>query len=187
MTTTAVSESAVSTWSIDLAHSSLHFRVRHMAIAWVRGEFRINGARLTWNERELEKSQIEVDIDPSSVDTGEPPRDEHLRSATFLDVERFPSMHFRSTLFSRRSADQLVVMGELTMHGVSRPIELPVTEMSSPVRDPWGNLRLAASATAKLNRKEFGLTWNTALEAGGFLVGDEIFIDIDIEFLEAAS
>ena len=107
--------------------------------------------------------------------------------ATFLDVERFPSMHFQSTLFSRSSADQLVVIGELTMHGVSRSIELPVTEMSRPVRDPWGNLRLAASATAKLNRKEFGLTWNTVLEAGGFLVGDEIFIDIDIEFLEAAS
>jgi polyisoprenoid-binding protein YceI len=148
VTTDAVPEIAVSTWSIDLAHSSLHFEIRHMAIASVR--------------------------------------DEHLRSATFPDVEYFPSMRSQSTRISRGPGDVVVMRGEFTIRGPTRAAELDVTEVSSPTRDPWGNVRLAASAKAQVNRKEFGLTWNTALEAGGFLVGDDVFVDLDLEFMKAA-
>jgi polyisoprenoid-binding protein YceI len=186
MTTNTAPEVAVSTWSIDLAHSSLRFKVRHMAIAWVRGEFRITRAALNWNPANLKESHVDVEIDPRSVNTGEPQRDEHLRSDAFLDVEHFPSMHYQCANFSR-SGDVVILSGELTIRGVTRPVELRVTEISSPTRDPWGNVRLAASATASLNRKEFGLTWNTALETGGFLVGDEIFVDLDLEFMKGAA
>ena len=186
MATNAVPEVAASTWSIDLAHSSLHFKVRHMAIAWVRGEFRIAGATLNWDATNLKDSHVEVDIDARSVNTSQPQRDNHLRSDDFLDVEHFPSMHFQSTNFSR-SGDVVMLSGKLTIRGVTRPVELRVSEISSPTRDPWGNLRLAASATATVNRKEYGLTWNTALEAGGFLVGDEIFVDLDLEFMKGAA
>src|SRR4051794_22187433 len=151
-----------------------------MAIAWVRGEFRISRATLNWNAANLKESHVEAEIDARSVNTSEPERDENLRSDTFLDAEHFPSMHFQSTNFSQ-IGDVVILNGELTIRGVTRPVELRLSEISSPTRDPWGNVRLAASATANLNRKEFGLTWNTALEAGGFLVGNEILVDLDLE------
>ena len=152
----------------------------------MRGEFRITRAALNWNAADLKESHVEVDIDARSVNTSEPQRDDHLRSDAFLDVEHFPSMHFQSTNFSR-SGDVVILSGELTIRGVTRPVELRVSEISSPTRDPWGNVRLAASATATVNRKEFGLTWNSVLETGGFLVGDEIFVELDLEFMKGSA
>lgn len=187
MTKDAVQEVAASEWSIDPTHSSVHFKIRYLTIAWVRGEFRVSRGRLNWNENNIEESRLEVEIDPSSVYSSEPKRDEHLRNADFLDVGRFPSMHFQSTRISRLSRDTALVAGDLTMHGVSRPVELRVSEISAATRDPKGNVVLAASATARVNRKDFGVTWNTLLETGGLLVGDEILIDIDVEFVRAAS
>jgi polyisoprenoid-binding protein YceI len=187
MTKEAIEEVAVSTWSIDPTHSSVHFKIRYMAIAWVRGEFRVSLGKLNWNETNIEDSRVEVDIDPSSVYSSEPKRDQHLRNADFLDVERFPLIHFQSTRISRLSRDTALVAGDLTMHGICRPVELRVSEISAATRDPKGNIILAASATAKVNRKDFGLTWNTVLETGGLLVGDEILIDIDVEFVRDAS
>ena len=141
---------------------------------------------MNWNAANIKESHVDADIDPRSVNPSEPERDENVGSDIFLDVEYFPSMHFQSTNFSR-IRDVVILNGELTIRGVTRPVELRLSEISSPTRDPWGNVRLAASATAILNRKEFGLTWNTALEAGGFLVGNEIFVDLDLEFMKAAA
>src|SRR5271166_987797 len=163
MTTDTAQEVAVSTWSIDPAHSSVHFKVRHLGIAWVRGEFRVLRGKLNWNENNIEESRVEVEIDSSTVYSSEPKRDQHLRNADFLDVERYPSMHFQSTHISRLSPDTALVAGDLTIRGVSRPVELRVTDISAPTRDPSGNVVIGASATAKVNRKEFGLTWNAVL------------------------
>ena len=187
MTTDTVEEVGVSAWSIDPAHSSVHFKIRHMAIAWVRGEFRVLRGKLNWNENKIQESQVEVEIDSSSVYSSEPKRDEHLRNADFLDVARFPSMRFQSTHISRLSRDAALIAGDLTIRGVSRPVELRVTEISAATKDPSGNILLAASARARVNRKEFGLTWNTVLETGGLLVGEEILIDLDVEFIRVAS
>jgi polyisoprenoid-binding protein YceI len=183
MTTTGTMQDvAVSAWSIDPAHSAAHFKVRHMGIAWVRGDFRISKGRLQWDEHNISGSNIDVDIDPASVNSNEPKRDEHLRNPDLLDVERFPLMHFRSTSVSRSSSDQALVSGELTIHGVTRPVELKVTEISPATKDPWGNIRFAATANTKFSRRDFGLTWNPVLEAGGVLVGDDVFVDLDVEF-----
>jgi len=187
MTTDTAQEVAVSTWSIDPAHSSVHFKVRHLGIAWVRGEFRVSGGKLSWNENKIEESRVEVEIDSSSVYSSEPKRDQHLRNADFLDVERFPSMHFQSTHISRLSRDTALVAGDLTMHGVCRPVELRVTEISAATQDPTGNVVFGASAKARVSRKEFGLIWNTTLETGGFVIGDEILIDLDVEFVKTAN
>jgi polyisoprenoid-binding protein YceI len=187
MTTDTVQEVAVSAWSIDPAHSSVNFKVRHMGIAWVRGEFRVLRGKLNWNGNKVEESRVEVEIDSSSAYSSESKRDQHLRNADFLDVERFPSMRFQSTHISRLSGDTALVAGDLTIRGVCRPVELRVTEISAATQDPLGNIVLGASATAKVNRKDFGITWNTALATGGFLVGDEILIDLDVEFVKAAN
>ena len=187
MTTDTIREVAATTWSLDPTHSAVRFKIRHMAIAWVGGEFRILRGALSWNESNIEESRVEAEIDSSSVYSGDPKRDEHLLNADFLDAGRFPSMHFQSTDISRLSPDVALVAGNLTIRGVSRPVELRVSEISAATRDPWGNVRLAASATTKISRKEFGLTWNTALETGGFLLGDEILIDLDVEFVKTAS
>lgn len=182
--TDTLQDVAVSVWSLDPTHSAAHFKVRHMGIAWVRGDFRISRGTLQWNENDISGSSIDVDIDPASVNSNEPKRDEHLRNPDLLDVERFPSMHFRSSGVSRSSADPAVVAGELTIHGVSRPVELTVTEISPTTKDPWGNTRFAAAANARISRRDFGLTWNPLLETGGVLVGDDVFIDLDVEFIK---
>lgn len=187
MSTTAAAATAVSTWSIDPSHSSVHFKVRHLMIAYVRGEFRSIEGALRLDETDISRSTIQVDIDTSSISTREEKRDEHLRSADFLDVQRFPSMQFHSTSVMRLSPVSIRIRGNLAIHGVTREVAFD-TEGPSPIaKDPWGNMRIAASTTFAINRRDFGLTWNTVLETGGFLVGDEITIDIDVEFVKAKS
>lgn len=185
MTTDTVQEIAVSVWSLDPTHSAVHFKVRHMAIAWVHGDLRVIKGTLQWNEDNMAESCVEVDIDPASVSSGEPKRDAHLRNEDFLDVERYPSMRFRSTKVPRSSSATALVAGELTIHGVSHEVELRVSEISPTVKDQ-GNIRFGASASTKINRKDFGLTWNSVLETGAILVGDEVFIDLDVEFTKTA-
>jgi len=185
MPTDTIQEKAVSVWSIDPAHSAVHFKVRHMAIAWVRGDFRILKGTANWNADNISETRIDVDIDSSSVNSSDAQRDQHLRTADFFDVERFPTIHFQSAGVVRASDGNVVVTGDLTIRGATRPLELRVTEISAATKDPWGNMRIAASATAKISRKDFGLTWNKALEAGGVLVGDEVVIDLDVEFVRS--
>jgi len=177
---------ATSTWSLDPSHSSVHFKVRHMMIANVRGEFHVVRGSLTIPGDDINRGSIVAEIDAASIATRDPQRDAHLKSPDFLDVEKFPLIIFRSTKIESDGA-ALVIEGELTIHGVSRDVTLDVDSIPLPVRDPWGNLRLAGAATTKIHRKDFGLTWNTALETGGVLVGDEIAIELDLEFVKQPS
>lgn len=186
MTTETIPETALSIWSIDASHSSIHFKVRHMGISWVRGEFRAHAGTLHLKQENLAASRIEVDIDVASISTSDEQRDQHLRSADFFDVARYPLMNFQSTGIVKGSANTAVISGALTIHGITRPVEIQVSEISPAVPDPWGNVRLAATATAKISRKDFSLTWNKVLETGGLLVGDEILIDLDVQFIRPA-
>ena len=151
-------------------------------VSTVRGQFRKVTGRVLLDEAQLTRSRIEVEIDASSLVTGEPKRDDHLRSADFFDVEKYPKLTFRSTHIEGRG-EEFVVTGELTMHGVSRQVTLKVESLSPPMKDPYGRLVRGVSAVGKLNRKDWGLGWNAALETGGVLVGDEVKLQIDAELV----
>jgi polyisoprenoid-binding protein YceI len=185
MSTAVNPVTAISTWSIDLAHSSVHFKVRHMMISNVRGEFRTVRGDVKLNEADITQSEIDIKIDTSSIHTRDEQRDVHLRSADFLDTERHPLLTFRSTKIERSGVDTVRVQGELTIHGITRNVELDVDSISPATKDPWGNVRMAASANTVISRRDFGLTWNAALETGGVLVGDEVSIDLDVEFIKS--
>ena len=168
------------TYQIDPAHASAQFSVRHMMISNVRGEFtKLTGAAV-YDTEHPEDSTIEVSIDVSSLSTRDPQRDAHLKSADFLDLEKYPTITFRSTRFAARDGE-LEIKGDLTIHGVTRPVTVLAEGPTPETQDPWGNVRIGATATAKVSRKDFGLTWNTALETGGVLVGDEVKITLDLE------
>jgi polyisoprenoid-binding protein YceI len=184
-TITAQSQTSTTTWNIDPAHSNAEFKVKHMMIAHVKGHFsKVSGA-LTLNEADLDKSHIEASIDATSIETRDAQRDAHLRSTDFLDVEKFPTLSFKSEQIRIVRDGELAVEGDLTIHGVTRKAVFAVEGPTPPVKDPWGNTRVAVSGTTKINRKDFGLTWNAALETGGILVGDEVTITLDVEFVKA--
>lgn len=168
--------------TIDTTHSSVGFVVRHMIVSKVRGQFGAFKGTIAYDPARLERSTVEVEIDAASIDTREPKRDAHLRSADFFDVEKFPTLAFRSTGVKRTNDDTLEVTGDLTMHGVTRPVTLVVDELGGG-KDPWGNDRLAWSARVSVNRKDWGLNWNQLLEAGGVLVSDKIDIELEIQAL----
>jgi len=185
MSTLAIPQTAVSTWNIDPAHSQAEFKVKHMMISNVKGYFtNIKGA-LTLDDSEITNSQVEATIDAASINTREPQRDTHLKSADFFDVEKFPTLSFRSTHISRNGEAELVVSGDLTIHGVTRKVDFDVEGPTVPTKDPWGNTRVGLSATTKINRKDFGLTWNSTLETGGILVGEDVTITLEVEFVKA--
>jgi polyisoprenoid-binding protein YceI len=173
---------AQATYQIDPAHTAAHFSVRHMMISNVRGEFTKVSGKIAWDAENPANSSIEAIIDAASVNTREPQRDGHLKSADFLDAEKFPTIEFRS-LEVAGGDGELKVTGHLTIHGVTRTAVLDVEGPTPETRDPWGNARIGASASTKINRKDYGLTWNSALETGGVLVGDEVKISIDLEAL----
>lgn len=167
-------------YSIDSYHSKAQFAVRHMMISNVRGEFSKVKGSISYDETKPQDLTIDATIDTTTVNTSEPKRDEHLRSADFLDTARFPAMTFKSKS-ARLSGGVILVTGDLTLHGVTRQVVLTVEKPSAELKDAKGGARRGASATAKISRKEFGLTWNMAVEAGGVAVGDEVSIQIDIE------
>lgn len=175
----------MSTYTIDASHSHATFTVRHMMISNVRGEFSQLEGELSYDPAKPEASTVRVSIDAKSINTHEEKRDAHLRSADFLDVEKFPTLSFVSTGVTR-TEDGLAVAGELTLHGVTKPVTLAVTELTEEHKDPWGNLRRGAQASAKLKRSDFGLVWNVGLELGGVLVGDEVKISLEVELLKKA-
>lgn len=168
--------------NIDTQHSSVGFVVRHMVVSKVRGTFGAFKGTIAYDPQNVERSVVDVEIDVNSIDTREPKRDAHLRSADFFDVEKFPTMTFHSTGVQRTSDDTLNVTGDLTLHGVTKPVTLVVDELGGG-KDPWGNDRLAWSARVALNRKEWGLNWNQVLEAGGLLVSEKIDIELEIQAL----
>ena len=180
-------QSAVGIWEIDPAHSSAQFSVKHMMIANVKGEFTKVSGRVRFDEANIEQSSVEATVDINSISTREPNRDAHLKSADFFDAENFPAMQFQSKRVLRDSDDGLKVFGDLTIRGTTREVTFEVAGPTGAIKDPWGKLRRGVSATAKINRKDFGLTWNAALETGGVLVGDEVKITLDVELVAAES
>lgn len=173
-------------WNIDTTHSSVGFSVRHMVVAKVRGRFASWNSKVQLDPTDLTRSSVEVEIDASSIDTGVTDRDNHLRSPDFFDVARFPTLRFKSSKVEKVSGDRYRVHGDITIRDVTRPITLD-TEYGGQGKDPWGNQRVAFSATASLSRSEFGLKWNQALEAGGVLVGDRIDIELEVQAVQAAA
>jgi polyisoprenoid-binding protein YceI len=172
-------------WQFDMQHSGVSFAVRHLLVSKVRGRFTKWSGFMRFDEDDPEASFVHVQIDASSVDTGEPQRDQHLRSADFLDVESFPFITFMSTKLERRGERSFTVRGELTIRGVIRPAVLNV-EYGGAIRDPWGNDRAGFTAKASLDRKEFGITFNQVLDHGGLALGEKISVDIDIEATRVA-
>ena len=173
-------------WNIDAAHSGINFSIRHMVVSKVRGRFAKFSGGLTIDDGDLARSVVEATIDASSIDTGTPQRDTHLRSPDFFDVERFPEIRFRSTRIEKLGGDRYRVTGNLTIRDVTREIALDV-EHGGRAKDPWGNERVGFIATAALDRKDFGLHWNQVLEAGGVLVGDHVDIELEVQGVRAAA
>lgn len=175
---------ATTTWNIDGTHSGVHFTVRHMVFAKVRGSFRDWRGTLKLNPADLSSTSAEVEIQAASIDTGVADRDNHLRSGDFFDVERFPTLRFKSTRVESLGDERFKLVGELTIRDVTREVVLE-SEFGGKGKDPWGNERVAFTAKTSLNRGDFGLTWNQALEAGGVLVSDRVDIEIELQAVAA--
>ncbi len=169
------------TWQIDPRHSSAQFGVTHLMISTVRGEFHGVNGTVVLDDKDITKSTVDVSIDATSVDTREPDRDKHLKSADFFDVANYPAIAFKSSKVEQVSPGQLKVTGDLTIRGKTRQVVLNVDGPKSPIKDPWGQQRSAVSATTKLNRQEFGVSWNKTLDSGGVVVSDDVNITLDVE------
>ncbi len=189
MNTTTASEASSTTksttWKLDPSHSSATFSVRHLMITNVRGEFQSVAGSVTYDPARPEALAITASIDVASINTREPKRDEHLRSADFFDVANHPTLEFVSKK-ARRGDRGLEIVGDLTIRGTTREVVLAVTGPTPEQKDPWGNTRIGAEATTSIKRSDFGMTWNAVLEAGGVTVGDEIKIHIDVSLVKQA-
>lgn len=174
---------AQTTWTIDPVHTAVEFAVRHLMITTVKGRFTGVTGTVRTHDQDPAADDVDVVIDTTTVDTREPRRDAHLRSADFFDVERFPTMTFRSTRLFDRSGDAFKLAGQLTIHGATRDVVLDVTT-EGQTKDPWGGERAGFSATVKIKRADFGLTWNQALETGGWVVGDDVKIALEVQLLK---
>ena len=172
-------------WQVDNTHSSVGFTVRHMVVSKVHGRFAKWTATLAYDEDAPATSTVEVSIDTASIDTGAGDRDAHLKSPDFFDVAKFPALTFKSTGVEVKGGN-LKVTGDLTLHGVTKSVVLNV-EHASLGKDPWGNSRAGFSATTSINRKEFGLAWNQALEAGGLLVSEKVEIGLELQAIKPAA
>jgi polyisoprenoid-binding protein YceI len=168
------------TWQIDSAHSGIHFSVRHLVIAKVRGQFTRWSGTLNVPEGDFGRATVDVTIDATSIDTGVADRDAHLRSADFFDVASFPELTFRGRRVEPKGGDRFALVGDLTIRGTTREVALDV-ESAGQTKDPWGNVRAGFAARTAVDRKEFGLTWNQVLEAGGVMVADKVEIEIEVE------
>jgi polyisoprenoid-binding protein YceI len=175
---------ATTSWQIDPQHSSAQFSVRHMAIATVRGAFSKVTGTIALDDKDITRSTVDVVIDVTTVDTHEPARDNDLRSDKFFDVAHFPTMTFKSKRVEQVSPGKLKVTGDLTIRGTTKEVVLDVDGPTPPIKDPFGFQRAAASATAKVNRQDFGVKWNATLDNGGVVVADDVSITIDVEMVK---
>ena len=172
------------TWQIDPDHSSFQFKVRHLTVSNVKGDFtKVKGA-VTIDDKDISNLNVELTIDAASVNTGHAKRDEHLRGSDFFDVAKYPTITFVSKKVIKDGPDRLKVTGDLTLHGVTREVTVNVEGPTQEVKDPGGNFRRGATGTARINRKDFGLTWNRALETGGVVVGEDVDIFVEIELIK---
>src|SRR6187551_381436 len=171
-------------WVIDASHSNASFSVKHMMITNVRGEFTKLEGKVSWDPSKPEATQVEAAIDVASINTRDEKRDGHLKSPDFLDAANFEKITFKSKSVKAKGSDELSITGDLTIHGVTKEVVLEVEGPSAPSTDPFGNVRIGATATTKIKREDFGLVWNAALEAGGVLVGSAVKITIDISLIQ---
>ena len=172
-----------STWKIDSSHAHSSFTVRHLVITNVRGEFGKTEGTLVLDEGDVTKSKVEATIDVATIDTREPKRDEHLKSADFFDVAKYPKITFKSTKVEKAGDGRLKVTGDLTMKGVTKSVVLDVSGPTKEIKDPWGNTRRGVAATGAINRQDFGVSWGKVIEAGP-VVGDEVKLEIEAELLK---
>jgi polyisoprenoid-binding protein YceI len=185
MSTITATPRSASTWDFDPAHSSLGFTVRHLVISRVRGRFARWAGTLVLDDAQPERSRVEMRAETASIDTHEPQRDAHLRSADFFDSDRYPVITFTSTHIEKAGEQRYQVTGDLTIAGVTRPVRLEV-EALGRTRDPWGSERTGFSGRTAIDRRDFGLVWNQALETGGVVVGDKVEIEIEVEAIKRA-
>jgi polyisoprenoid-binding protein YceI len=171
------------TWEMDPAHSSFQFKIRHLTVSNVKGDFSKSRGVVVIDDKDIPQLKVEVTIDVASVNTGHAQRDEHLRGPDFFDVAKHPTLTFVSRKVIKADRGRLIVTGDLTIHGVTREITVDVEGPTAEVKDPWGNFRRGATATTKINRKDFGLTWNKVLDGGGLVVGDEVNIYVEVELV----
>jgi polyisoprenoid-binding protein YceI len=172
-------------YDIDPAHSIIGFSIRHLEIAWVEGRFKDFKGTIRFDEKDVTKSSVEFSAKVESIDTGVEQRNAHLRTADFFDVEKYPEMSFKSTRVERQGKDKYVLHGDLTLKGVTKQVSLPFT-VTGAIKDPWGNTRFGVQAETKLDRRDYGITWGTALENGGLDVGNEVTIELQLEAVKPA-
>jgi polyisoprenoid-binding protein YceI len=180
----AIALGDTSVWEIDPAHSSAQFAVRHLMVSTVRGEFGKMTGTLTLDEQDPTKSMIEATIDTASINTRIAKRDDHLKSPDFFDVAKYPTITFKSKKIEAAGEGKFKVTGDLTLHGVTKDVVLNIEGSPKPTKDPMGKLRIGGGATTKINRKDFGLSYNKALETGGVLIGEDVDITIDVELTQ---
>ena len=173
---------ATTKWSIDPTHSEVGFKVKHMMFTNVSGKFKTYDAEITTEDDDFTKSEISFSADINSIDTNNTDRDNHLKSADFFDVENHPKLTFKS-LSLTKSGDEYQLTGELTLHGITKTVKLDA-EVSGLLKDPWGNTKVAMNISGKINRKDWGLNWNSALETGGVLVGEDVKLNIELQLLK---
>jgi polyisoprenoid-binding protein YceI len=178
---------ATTTWQIDPAHTAAQFAVKHLMISTVRGQFKGVTGSVNWDDQDITKSTVDVTIDAKTVDTSEPQRDNDLRSEKFFEVAKYPTITFKSKKVEPISAGKLKVTGDLTIHGVTKEVVLDVEGPTAPIKDPWGNTRVALNATTKVNRQDYGVKWNANIDGGGVVVGDDVNITIDLEMIKKAA
>ncbi|HEX9156723.1 MAG TPA: YceI family protein [Syntrophales bacterium] len=171
------------TYQLDTDHSSIQFKIRHLTVSNVTGAFNKMKGSASVEGEDLATLKVEVTIDAASVDTGHPKRDEHIRTADFLDVAKYPTITFVSKKVVKADPGKLRITGDLTLHGVTREITVELEGPTPEIKDPWGNFRRGATGTAKIDRRDFGITWNKALDTGGLVVGNEVGIQVDIEWV----
>jgi polyisoprenoid-binding protein YceI len=179
----ALAFAQTSSWNLDSSHTQTVFGVKHLVITTVKGQFNKTTGTVTLDEKDVTKSKVEAAIDVASINTREPKRDDHLRSADFFDAANHPAITFRSTKVEKAGDGKLKVTGDLTMRGVTKPVTLDVTGPTAEIKDPQGNARRGISASGKLNRKDFGIAWSKLVEAGP-VVGDEVSIEIEAELVK---
>jgi polyisoprenoid-binding protein YceI len=174
-------------YEIDPAHSGAHFSIRHLMISNVRGDFKSVKGTVVYDPENIAGSSVEAEIDVNSLNTRDENRDAHVKSADFFNVEKHPSITFRSTRVEREGEGEFKVTGGLTILGVTKEVVLKVEGPSEETKDPWGNTRIGASATTKIKRSEFGLSWNSVLETGGVMLGDDVKIELDVQLIKKSA
>jgi polyisoprenoid-binding protein YceI len=167
-------------YKIDPMHSIIGFAIRHLEINWVEGRFKDFTGKISYDDSDVTKSSVEFTAKIESIDTGVEPRDKHLRTADFFEVAKYPEMTFKSTSVERKGKDRYVLHGDLTLKGVTKPVALPFT-ITGAVKDPWGNVRFGINAQTKINRRDYGINFGNALASGGFDVGNEVTINLQLE------